>query len=237
MPAITTQPKTLKWALPKKSSSGARIQKQARAPQSCKSSSASISSVAHHKKKQPKTEMERLASELAFTYDTLATISVHFESLQLAYTSSKADLKKTYCATRLGPKEKELLAAYDDLGLQVVHLERKINRLESRLQQVRSQEENNMIATTPTTSTISSLPSSSPASSTTTSFDVSPLTSQDASFSMDEQQTVLSYPSYPMIDNTFFDNTCAYPYMMVPPVYETDPWMTGDLAYPSLFAQ
>jgi hypothetical protein len=121
------QAHTLKWALPKKP--GCRIQKQATRRLS-KSNSAPTP--------LGTTEMERLASELAFTYDHLATISVHFESLQLAYT--QADLNEHYSATRLGPKEKELLAAYDDLGLQVVHLERKIQTLEARLQELRAQD-------------------------------------------------------------------------------------------------
>lgn len=122
MPSM--QAHTLKWALPKKP--GYRIQKQATRRVLAKSNSAPLGT----------TEMERLASELAFTYDHLATISVHFESLQLAYT--QADLNEHYSATRLGPKEKELLAAYDDLGLQVVHLERKIQTLETRLHELRT---------------------------------------------------------------------------------------------------
>ncbi|KAI8329863.1 hypothetical protein BC941DRAFT_442086 [Chlamydoabsidia padenii] len=130
MPSKTMQVHTLKWALPKKPSY--RIQKQQPQPSLTRST----------------PQMERLASELAFTNDTLATISVHFNSLLLAYTSSQADLNKHYCATRLGPKEKELLAAYDDLGLQVVHLERKIKVLESRLQELRSEKQLVLMPTT-----------------------------------------------------------------------------------------
>jgi hypothetical protein len=87
--------------------------------------------------KDPHAEIERLQKELAFTYDTVATITVHFESLHHAYTSSKPQLDKTKTDTRLGEMEKELLTAYDDLGLQVIHLERKITKLEKRLAQLK----------------------------------------------------------------------------------------------------
>jgi cell division protein FtsB len=194
-----------------------------------------------HKKKTPQTEMDRLASELAFTYDTLATISVHLESLQLAYTSCKADLKKNFCATRLGPKEKELLAAYDDLGLQVVHLERKIKKLETRLQEVRAQE-----ATTTASSTVSSLPSSSPASSTC-SFDVSPWTCNEPTFVMDDIVT----PPYTTIDPTammddctsfindsyYLYNTDSFDYLMIPSEPETYSLSHPDYYYPVLSVQ
>lgn len=88
----------------------------------------------------PREEIERLQNELEFTYDTVATITVHFESLHHAYTSSKPALDKAKHATRLGEMEKELLTAYDDLGLQVTHLERKIAKLEKRLEQLRQLE-------------------------------------------------------------------------------------------------
>lgn len=87
--------------------------------------------------KSPHQEIERLQKELAFTYDTVATITVHFESLHHAYTCSKPELDKTKSATRLGEMEKELLTAYDDLGLQVTHLERKIAKLEKRIAQLK----------------------------------------------------------------------------------------------------
>jgi hypothetical protein len=91
-------------------------------------------------KTNPREEIERLQSELEFTYDTVATITVHFESLHHAYTCSKPELDKSKSATRLGEMEKELLTAYDDLGLQVTHLERKISKLEKRLTQLRELE-------------------------------------------------------------------------------------------------
>ncbi|KAI8075085.1 hypothetical protein BC940DRAFT_287399 [Gongronella butleri] len=87
----------------------------------------------------PISEQERLERDLAFTYDSLATIIVHLESLQSAYTSSIPDLERDFCPTRLAPKEKELLAAYDDLGLQITHLERKIKKLEARIKELRDQ--------------------------------------------------------------------------------------------------
>ena len=82
-------------------------------------------------------QIECLERELAFTYDTFATITVHFESLYHTYASSKPQLDQFKSATRLGEMEKELLIAYDDLGLQVTHLERKIAKLEKRLAELR----------------------------------------------------------------------------------------------------
>lgn len=87
--------------------------------------------------KSPHQEIERLQKEIAFTYDNVATITVHFESLHHAYICSKPELEKSKSATRLGEMEKELLTAYDDLGLQVTHLERKIAKLEKRLAQLK----------------------------------------------------------------------------------------------------
>ncbi|KAI8330742.1 hypothetical protein BC941DRAFT_440060 [Chlamydoabsidia padenii] len=220
MPALTTQPKTLKWALPK-NRTGGRVQKQTRGAKSCKSTPT------QQPKKAPQTEMDRLASELAFTYDALATISVHFDSLQLAYTSCQADLKKNYCATRLGPKEKELLAAYDDLGLQVVHLERKIKKLETRLQELR--------VTSPP-----SVVSASPASSTC-SFDMAPCFNEPTFF-MDDIVT----PPYTNIDTMMSD--CAsldpsylynYDCLMFSSVSDNEPYTLShpDYYYPLLPVQ
>ncbi|KAI8888686.1 hypothetical protein K501DRAFT_282745 [Backusella circina FSU 941] len=82
---------------------------------------------------------ESLLSELAFSYDSLATINVMFNSLRHAYASCdimKKD-KEEHGIVRLGDRERELLAAYDDLGLQVSHLEKKIALLESRLIQLK----------------------------------------------------------------------------------------------------
>lgn len=227
MPAINiTRPKTLKWALPK-TSSGARIQKKSSSTRaSCRSSPATTASVNH---KQPKNEMERLASELAFTYDSLATIIVHFESLQLAYTSSQAELKKSFCPTRLDPKEKELLAAYDDLGLQVTHLERKIKKLEARLDELRSQEVENH--------TISIPPSSSPASSVY-SLDISPSTCYDTAFFLDD---MASPPLIGLSDTQCCSSSPVQGHFLVPPMTENQSFMVNYAYYPSnapsLFAQ
>ncbi|KAI7876002.1 hypothetical protein K492DRAFT_172905 [Lichtheimia hyalospora FSU 10163] len=77
--------------------------------------------------------IEQLEKELEYSLDTLATISVMYNSLLHAYHASKPELDRDHSATRLGEKEKELLTAYDDLGHQVTHLERYIIQLEKRL--------------------------------------------------------------------------------------------------------
>ncbi|KAI7904391.1 uncharacterized protein BX663DRAFT_405152, partial [Cokeromyces recurvatus] len=77
--------------------------------------------------------IESLENEISFTYDAVATIMVHYQSLNLTYTSSKPELDKFKNATRLGAMEKELLTAYDDLELQINHLGRKMSKLEKRL--------------------------------------------------------------------------------------------------------
>lgn len=99
--------------------------------------------------KNPHQEIERLQKEIAFTYDNVATITVHFESLHHAYICSKPELEKSKSATRLGEMEKELLTAYDDLGLQVTHLERKIAKLEKRLAQLKEIAESTKKPTAP----------------------------------------------------------------------------------------
>ncbi|KAI8968462.1 hypothetical protein BDF20DRAFT_183242 [Mycotypha africana] len=96
-----------------------------------------VADIEKHKPQDPFTEIEQLQKDLSFTYDTIATITVHFDSLHHAYISSKSELDKNKNATRLCEMEKELLTAYDDLGLQVTHLERKIVKYEKRLAQLR----------------------------------------------------------------------------------------------------
>ncbi|KAL0096328.1 hypothetical protein J3Q64DRAFT_1016379 [Phycomyces blakesleeanus] len=95
---------------------------------------------AQTQKSQPVSEIDRLVTELAYAYDSVATITVHFDSLRHAYACSKSEIDRSTRATRLCDMEKELLTAYDDLGLQVVHLERKIVKLETRLTTLRLQE-------------------------------------------------------------------------------------------------
>ncbi|KAG2218084.1 hypothetical protein INT45_004833 [Circinella minor] len=130
--------KTFKWASPQRVKSG-RVHKRTGSTGSS-SSRSSQSSIGSLSKKQPSSssEIARLESEITFTYDAFATVTVMFDSLQHAYASSKAEMDKSRNATRLSEKEKELLAAYDDLGLQVVHLERQVVKLEKRLMELRS---------------------------------------------------------------------------------------------------
>ena len=130
--------KTFKWASPQRVKSG-RVHKRTGSTGSS-SSRSSQNSLGSLSKKQPSSssEIARLESEITFTYDAFATVTVMFDSLQHAYASSKAEMDKSRNATRLSEKEKELLAAYDDLGLQVVHLERQVVKLEKRLVELRS---------------------------------------------------------------------------------------------------
>ncbi|KAF7721367.1 hypothetical protein EC973_004829 [Apophysomyces ossiformis] len=90
------------------------------------------------KSKKPPTELERLESDLAFTYDALATIYVHYDSLKHAYTEFKPTLDESSNPLQLCDMERELLTAYDDLGLQVKQFERKLIKLEKRLSELRS---------------------------------------------------------------------------------------------------
>ncbi|GAA5799193.1 hypothetical protein EDC94DRAFT_608404 [Helicostylum pulchrum] len=141
MTSTTLKNKPLKWTTQRvnniKSSSN-RVNKRATPQQTRNNVTAAIMTA--EIKTDPRKEIERLQNELEFTYDTVATITVHFESLHHAYTCSKPELDKSKNSTRLGEMEKELLTAYDDLGLQVTHLERKIAKLEKRLVQLRELE-------------------------------------------------------------------------------------------------
>ncbi|KAI8138233.1 hypothetical protein BJV82DRAFT_583108 [Fennellomyces sp. T-0311] len=98
-------------------------------------------------KRKEDMSLPELENELAYSVDSLATISVMFDSLRHAYATSKPQMDRSSTATRLGDMEKELLTAYDDLGLQVVHLERHINKLERQIKQLTPQ-------TTPETPTL-----------------------------------------------------------------------------------
>ncbi|KAI8327783.1 hypothetical protein BC941DRAFT_446285 [Chlamydoabsidia padenii] len=73
--------------------------------------------------------LETLEDEFDYTQDTLATLNVMFGSLRQAYETCEPQL--TPHPTRLDAMEKELLSAYDDLELQVIHLDRHIKKLES----------------------------------------------------------------------------------------------------------
>lgn len=91
--------------------------------------------------KEENDDLMKLEKELAYSYDTMATITVHFESLYHAYHNSKSKLDQNKTATRLCEMEKELLTAYDDLELQVKHFESKIGKLEQRMKQLKKEEE------------------------------------------------------------------------------------------------
>jgi hypothetical protein len=81
------------------------------------------------------TEIKRLERELAFSCDTLATIVVMIESLQRAYDTCRPDQSEG--RTRLNAAERELLAEYDDLELQMSHLEKKIAQMEAQLTELK----------------------------------------------------------------------------------------------------
>lgn len=141
MTSSTLKNKPLKWTTQRVNNikpSSNRVNKRATPHQTRNNIAAAIMTA--EIKTDPREEIERLQNELEFTYDTVATITVHFESLHHAYTCSKPELDKSKNSTRLGEMEKELLTAYDDLGLQVTHLERKIAKLEKRLVQLRELE-------------------------------------------------------------------------------------------------
>lgn len=80
-------------------------------------------------------EIKRLEKELAFSCDTLATIVVMIESLQRAYDTCRPD--QSQGRTRLNAAERELLAEYDDLELQMSHLEKKIAQMEAQLTELK----------------------------------------------------------------------------------------------------
>lgn len=138
--------KPLKWTTQRvsnnnfKSTTSNRVNKRSSGNNQTRNNTMTTAIMTAEIKSNPREEIERLQNELEFTYDTVATITVHFESLHHAYTCSKPELDKSKNATRLGEMEKELLTAYDDLGLQVTHLERKIAKLEKRLDQLRQLE-------------------------------------------------------------------------------------------------
>jgi hypothetical protein len=153
----------------------------------------------------PKQEIARIEKELAFTYDTIATITVHFESLHHAYTSSKQELDKIKAATRLSEMEKELLTAYDDLGLQVNHLERKITKLEKRITELKPQEDISTPYSTGT-STVYSSPATTINSPVETEFAAnSPIPFIDWSYSMMDEPIVFDYPQDFLFNQYYYD--------------------------------
>lgn len=121
---------TLKWTMPQSVNTvkQGRIHKRT-------GSSGSQHTIATKKSvtSSPANKVEKLESELISTFETVANITVMLESLRNAYATCKSEIGQSKYATRLSEKEKELLAAYDDLNLQVTHLERRINKFETHL--------------------------------------------------------------------------------------------------------
>lgn len=142
VPSHNGMPRTLKWASHHTTETGNMHKNHTTAttPQLTPSSSSTCPTESLSTEQQ---DIAKLESELTFTYDTLATINVMFDSLQHAYASSESEMERLRNPLRLSEKEKELLGAYDDLGLQVVHLERQIVKLEKKLKDLKSQEANN----------------------------------------------------------------------------------------------
>ncbi|KAI9496275.1 hypothetical protein BDB00DRAFT_140350 [Zychaea mexicana] len=80
-------------------------------------------------------DLNELENKVTYSLDSLATITVMYNSLKHAYDNSKPELDQTSTATRLGEMERELLTAYDDLGLQVRHLARDMSKLEKQIKE------------------------------------------------------------------------------------------------------
>lgn len=87
----------------------------------------------HPQKMEEMDMFDELMAELDYSYDTLATINVIFDSLRFTYVTSKNDIDQYKNNTMLGDMEKELLIAYDDLTLQINHLEKNICKIEKKM--------------------------------------------------------------------------------------------------------
>ncbi|CAO3643523.1 unnamed protein product [Mucor fragilis] len=85
-----------------------------------------------------KSAFDGLITELEFSYDCLATINVVYTSLRHTYSESKWSIEQQGNVTRLCDMEKELLIAYDDLNLQIKHLEKSIIKMEQKLMRLKS---------------------------------------------------------------------------------------------------
>lgn len=81
-----------------------------------------------------------LVSELDYSYDSLATITVIYNSLKLTYTTNKDNIEQFRNNTRLNDMEKELLAAYDDLSLQINHLKKDITKIEEKILKLKDED-------------------------------------------------------------------------------------------------
>lgn len=83
---------------------------------------------------------DELIAELDYSYDSLATINVIFDSLRFTYATSKTDIERLKNNTMLGDMEKELLIAYDDLSIQINHLEKNISKIEKKILKLKDDE-------------------------------------------------------------------------------------------------
>lgn len=175
------------------------------------------------KRQKMPSNIQRLEDELAFTQDALATVIVMFDSLNHAYNHSKETMDRLSTPTRLCEMEKELLAAYDDLGLQVVHLEKDMNKLEKRLTQLREKQSKQQQQQeqqqqqplqpapvfSPTVSTVAS--SASPENSPIVPFPQTPDMQQQ------QQQFVKLENAFPVIDYyATTSNLCSCPGCLAP---------------------
>lgn len=86
------------------------------------------------------TTYQELVCELDYSYDSLATISVIFDSLRLTYTSNQENIERLRNNTRLNDMEKELLTAYDDLSLQINHLKKDITKIEQKIWKLKDED-------------------------------------------------------------------------------------------------
>lgn len=98
---------------------------------------------------QQPSSMRRLESELGSSSDSLATITIMFDSLRHAFDAGRPAMERSSTATRLGDMEKELLTAYDDLGLQVKHLDRRMQKLQKEIQRVKDEHQPRQDSTPP----------------------------------------------------------------------------------------
>ncbi|KAI9343681.1 hypothetical protein BD770DRAFT_398027 [Pilaira anomala] len=81
-----------------------------------------------------------LVSELDYSYDSLATITVILNSLRLTYTTNKDSIEQFRNNARLNDMEKELLTAYDDLSLQINHLKKDITKIEEKILKLKDED-------------------------------------------------------------------------------------------------
>ena len=176
----------IKWANPQK-------QLQARACKRSRTTSSSSTTTMKkiYKKKYPKARYNKqggkslpeLEEELEHSLDSLTAVTVMFDSLRHAYTACKSEIDQSSTATRLGDMERELLTAYDDLGIQVRQLGRHISKLEKQIKELRDKNSNSNNSGSCNSSVISSSSSStlspSPSPSTTTSPGTPPLVLDD----------------------------------------------------------